>query len=73
MRKLNQIIIEGTITEVTEQGFVIDCNNGLFSVISLYPVVATKKIKQGDEIRVVGYLAIGSKGIEIKADFIDRK
>ena len=73
MRKLNQIIIEGTIKELTENGFVIDCNNGLFSVISLYPVVATKRFKQGDEIRVIGHLAIGSKGIEIKADFIDRK
>lgn len=73
MRKLNQIIIEGTIKELTENGFVIDCNNELFSVISLYPVVATKRFKQGDEIRVIGYLAIGSKGIEIKADFIDRK
>ena len=73
MRKLNQIIIEGTIKDFTENGFIIDCNNELFSVISLSPVVATKKIKQGDEIRVIGYLAIGSKGIEIKADFIDRK
>lgn len=73
MRKLNQIIIEGTIKELTENGFVIDCNNELFFVRSLYPVVATKKIKQGDEIRVIGYLVIGSKGIEIKADFIDRK
>ena len=73
MRKLNQIIIEGTIKELTEQGFVIDCNNELFSVINLYSVVTTKRFRQGDEIRVVGYLAIGSKGIEIKADFIDRK
>lgn len=67
MRKLNQVIIEGTIKELTENGFVIDCNNGLFSVISPYPVVATKRYKQGDEIRVVGYLAIGSNGVEIKA------
>lgn len=73
IKKLNQIVIEGTIKELTENGFVIDCNNGLFSVISLYPVVATKGYKQGDEIRVVGYLAIGSKGIEIKAEFTDRK
>ena len=71
MRKLNQIIIEGTIKELTENGFVIDCNNELFSVISLYPFVMTKRFKQGDEIRVVGHLAIGSNGIEIKADFID--
>lgn len=73
MRKLNQIIIEGTIKELTENGFVIDCNNELFSVTSPYPVVATKKNEQGDEIRVCGYLATGSKGIEIKANFIDRK
>ena len=73
IKKLNQVIIEGTIKELTENGFVIDCNNELFSVISLSPVVTTKRFKQGDEIRVVGYLAIGSKGIEIKADFIDRK
>lgn len=73
MRKLNQIIIEGTIKDFTENGFIIDCNNELFSVISLSPVVTTKRFKQGDEIRVVGYLAIGSNGIEIKADFIDRK
>lgn len=73
MRKLNQIIIEGTIKELTENGFVIDCNNELFSVISLYPVVTTKRYKQGDKIRVVGYISIGSNGVEIKADFIDRK
>ena len=63
IKKLNQVIIEGTIKELTENGFVIDCNNELFSVISLYPVVTTKRFRQGDEIRVVGYLAIGSNGI----------
>ena len=73
MRKLNQIVIEGTVKELTENGFIIDCNDELFFIISLYPVVTTKRYKQGDEIRVVGYISIGSNGVEIKADSIDRK
>ena len=29
MRKLNQIVIEGTVKELTENGFIIDCNDEL--------------------------------------------
>lgn len=67
MTKLNQIIIEGTVSSLTEKGFNL---NGSFPVVFSVKT-QYEKTRDGAEIRVVGSLHKNEDSLYIKAEFVD--